>query len=336
MILAVAHDSGPAHARKALGGNHITDQALGGKHGGTSWTLSAPGGTAAIGLGGSKSASWSLAAVAVLPGATTARVARADGTSQTPRSSLSIAAPGGSTSPLTVSSSLTGETTAPTGETTYTYDPEGDRASVITPAGTTTLSYDQADRLTAVGENIHYAYDGDGLRMSKTVAGETTAFAWDESHELPLLLQGGTTSYIYGPSGHPTEQISGSSATYLLGDQQGSTRLLTNSAGTVVGTYSYDAWGNVTSHTGEAATNLQYDGQYTDAETGYQYLRARYYDPSSGQFRDHGPAQGRDRRTLQLRRRQPRHRCRPVWPRHVLLLVHRHRCGGWRRRRSQR
>jgi len=284
MILAVAHDSGPAHARRALGGNHITDQALGGKHGGTSWTLSAPGGTAAIGLGGPKSASWSLAAVAVLPGATTARLARADGTSQTPHSSPSNAAPGGSISSLSVSPSLTGETTAPAGETTYTYNPEGDRTSVITPAGTTTLSYDQADRLTAVGENIHYTYDGDGLRMSKTVAGETTAFAWDESHELPQLLQGGTTSYIYGPSGQPTEQITGSSATYLLADQQGSTRLLTNSAGTIVGTYSYDAWGNVTSHTGEAATNLQYDGQYTDAETGYQYLRARYYDPSIGQF----------------------------------------------------
>ncbi len=298
MILAVAHDSGPAHARRALGGNRITDQALGGKHGGTSWTLSAPGGTADIGLGGPKSASWSLAAVAVLPGATTARLARADRTSQTPDSSPSNAAPGGSISSFSVSPSLTGETTAPAGEatapasettapageTTYTYNPEGDRTSVITPAGTTALSYDQADRLTAVGENIHYTYDGDGLRMSKTVAGETTRFAWDESHELPLLLEGGTTSYIYGPSSEPTEQITGTSATYLLADQQGSTRLLTDSAGTTVGTYSYDAWGNVTSHTGEAATNLQYDGQYTDAETGYQYLRARYYDPSIGQF----------------------------------------------------
>jgi RHS repeat-associated protein len=277
MILAVAHDSGPAHARKALGSNHITDQALGGKHGGTSWALSAPGGTGVIGLGGPKSPSWSLAAVAVLPGATTARVARADGTSQTARSSPSNAAPGGSTAPLSVSPSLTGETT-------YTYNPEGDRTAIITPAGTTTLSYDQADRLTAVGEGIHYSYNGDGLRMSKTAAGETTAFAWDESHELPLLLQGGTTSYIYGLSGQPTEQITGTSATYLLGDQQGSTRLLTNSAGAIVGTYSYDAWGNVTSHTGETATNLQYDGQYTDAETGYQYLRARFYDPSTGQF----------------------------------------------------
>ena len=38
-----------------------------------------------------------------------------------------------------------------------------------------------------------------------------------------------------------------------------------------------------TSHTG-ASTPLEYDGQYTDAATGLQYLQARYYDPSTGQF----------------------------------------------------
>jgi len=31
-------------------------------------------------------------------------------------------------------------------------------------------------------------------------------------------------------------------------------------------------------------SGLQYDGQYTDEETGFQYLRARYYDPETGQF----------------------------------------------------
>lgn len=31
-------------------------------------------------------------------------------------------------------------------------------------------------------------------------------------------------------------------------------------------------------------TLLSYAGQYTDSETGYQYLRARDYDPASWQF----------------------------------------------------
>lgn len=40
----------------------------------------------------------------------------------------------------------------------------------------------------------------------------------------------------------------------------------------------------MTQHTGSASTALQFDGEYTDAETGYQYLQARYYDPATGQF----------------------------------------------------
>jgi len=146
------------------------------------------------------------------------------------------------------------------------------------------LSYDQTNRLIGVGNTTSYAYNGDGLRMSKTVNGVTTHFVWSEAESLPELLQDGSTYYIYGPEGAPVEQISGSTPVYLHQDQQGSTRLLTDGEGNVVGRYNYDAWGNVTNHTGTATSNLQYDGQYTDGETGYQYLRARYYDPATGQF----------------------------------------------------
>jgi RHS repeat-associated protein len=302
-ILAVAHDAGPAHARNPLVGNHIADQALGAKHDGTSWALTAPGGTPAIGLGGPKSPSWSLAAVALMPAATTARVGPTHGTSAARPSLASAAAPSSGAAALNttlmagVKSSISAPAQSATpqiaspaaGETTYTYNPEGDRTAIIAPAATATLHYDQANRLTAVDEDIRYSYNGDGLRMSKTVPGETTAFAWDESHELPLLLQSGNTSYIYGPAGQPAEQITGSTATYLLSDQSGGTRLITDSAGTLLGTYTYNAWGSVTEHTGTATTNLQYDGQYTDSETGYQYLRGRYYDPATGQLLTRDP-----------------------------------------------
>jgi RHS repeat-associated protein len=36
-------------------------------------------------------------------------------------------------------------------------------------------------------------------------------------------------------------------------------------------------------------TALQYAGQYTDAESGLQYERARYYDPTTGQFLSRDP-----------------------------------------------
>jgi RHS repeat-associated protein len=41
---------------------------------------------------------------------------------------------------------------------------------------------------------------------------------------------------------------------------------------------------------GTATTALGYDGQYTDGDTGLIYLRARYYDPSTGQFLNVDPA----------------------------------------------
>ena len=167
----------------------------------------------------------------------------------------------------------------------FAYDQRGDRImEELAGGGMRSLAYDQANRLIGVGSGISYAYNGDGRRTSKTVNGVTTAEAWNQAEALPEPLQVGATSYVYGPSGRPIEQITGGAATFLQSDKQGSTRLLTDSAGTIIGRYDYDPWGNVTMHAGSGTTELQYDGQLTDAETGFQYLRARYYDPRTAQF----------------------------------------------------
>jgi len=175
--------------------------------------------------------------------------------------------------------------------TAYAYDKQGNRIGSTPMGGTTTnLTYDQANRLIGFGSNASYKYDGDGLRQSKTVSGVTTVFVWDQSPGTPLLLGDGSDYYVYGPGDNPIEKITGTTVLFLHQDQQGSTRVLTDSTGAVVGTYSYDPYGNVTSRTGTAVTTLQYDGQYTDTESGFQYLRARYYDPSTGQFIGVDPA----------------------------------------------
>ncbi|WP_329311193.1 RHS repeat-associated core domain-containing protein [Streptomyces sp. NBC_01262] len=175
---------------------------------------------------------------------------------------------------------------APTGATTYTYNSEGDRTNAATTSAATTYSYNQADQLTGVTSDsttATYTYDGDGLRASKTVGATTTAFTWDGS-AAPDLLSDGSTAYLYGPNDLPVEQITGSTPLYYFHDQLGSTRGLTNSAGAITGAYTYTPYGAATSHTGTASTPLQYTGQYTDAETGFVYLRARYYDPATAQF----------------------------------------------------
>jgi RHS repeat-associated protein len=154
-----------------------------------------------------------------------------------------------------------------------------------------------------------YTYDGTGVRTSKTVGATTTNFLWDPSGRLPMLLRevaGSTaTYYIYGPGGIPLEQISGSTFLYYHQDQLGSTRAITDAAGAVKATYTYDAYGSVSACTGTTVTVngsnictgtilvsnlLRYAGQYTDAESGLIYLRARYYDPATGQFLSRDPA----------------------------------------------
>ena len=173
--------------------------------------------------------------------------------------------------------------------TGYTFNPRGDRTTATTAGVTTSYGYDQANHLTSytppAGPATTYAYNGQGLRTAKTTSGAATSYTWDTAGSLPLMLTAGTTSYIYGPDHLPIESIDGSGTpTYLLHDQLGSTRLLVSQAGDVTGTYTYDAWGNTTSHTGTATTPLQYTGQYLDNETGFYYLRNRYYDPLTAQF----------------------------------------------------
>lgn len=172
------------------------------------------------------------------------------------------------------------------GATTYGYDAEGDRTTAVTAGATTTYAYDQAARLTgftAGTTSAAYAYDGNGLRTRKTVGGVTTPYTWDDETTQDLLSDG-ITSYLYGPGGTPVEQIGASASQWYFHDHLGSTRALTDSTGAVTGSYAYTPYGTVSARTGTATTPLEYAGEYTDAESGLQYLRARYYDPSTAQF----------------------------------------------------
>lgn len=100
-----------------------------------------------------------------------------------------------------------------------------------------------------------------------------------------MILSDEQNSYVYGPDDIPIEEIlSKGTVLYLHHDQQGSTRMLTSATGTTEATITYDAYGNTTGTTGTATSPLGYDGQYTDADTGLIYMRARAYDPTTAQF----------------------------------------------------
>ena len=70
-------------------------------------------------------------------------------------------------------------------------------------------------------------------------------------------------------------------------DQLGSVRTLTNENGATIGSATYDPYGSPTAMTGQRS-QFGYAGEYMDP-TGLIYLRARWYDPATGQFLTRDP-----------------------------------------------
>jgi len=219
--------------------------------------------------------------------------------------------PGGTTQTFDAANQLT-RITSEGGfrETNLSYDSDGNRRSsnetvamepeIRPPDVLTSYGYDQADQLTGYegpdrarpGQfaSAQYAYDATGLCQSKTVDDVQTIQTWDRSGALPVLLTDGPTAYITGPDGKPIQQIlQDGTVRYYHHDAHGSTRALTNQTANVVAKYTYDAHGNPTSPPTSAQNPFGYDSQYTDPESGLQYLRARYYDPTTAQFLTRDP-----------------------------------------------
>jgi RHS repeat-associated protein len=246
-----------------------------------------------LGESAPKSSSWALGAVVIQEraGATgkAARRATAPALGDLMAGETALASPLGSGLRATgTAHPLAGSAT----ETkTFSYNAEGDRLGLTTSAGASqTYSYNQALELTGVGSEASYTYNGDGLRMFKTVGVTTTPFTWDVASGLPSVLEDGTNAYIYGPGGLPLEQIAGTTPLWFHQDQLGDTRLLTSATGQTVAKYAYTPYGGLASSSGTASTPLLYAGQYRDNESGLYYLRARYYDPVTGQFLSVDPA----------------------------------------------
>jgi RHS repeat-associated protein len=173
---------------------------------------------------------------------------------------------------------------------TYEYNDLGERTEQTSGDTTTDYGWDQAGNLTtntggSSDLDLSYGYDGNGLLQSTTSGDTTTQLTWDPNATVPLLIVDGTTNIIYGPDDLPLEQIgSDDDPIYYHHDQLGSTRLLTNADGDSVETINYSDYGTPTITSGSVTTNLLYAGQYTDPNNGLVYMRARWYDPATGQF----------------------------------------------------
>jgi RHS repeat-associated protein len=97
-------------------------------------------------------------------------------------------------------------------------------------------------------------------------------------------------SYVYADD--LISMSRGGQNNYYHFDGLGSTRLLMDASGIVTDTYNYDAFGNQIAHTGTTVNEFMFTGQQYDANVGFYYLRARYYQPDTGRFTSLDPFAG--------------------------------------------
>ena len=92
-----------------------------------------------------------------------------------------------------------------------------------------------------------------------------------------------TRKYVWGLGLAYAVESSGNVLVYHT-DGLGSVRALSDGAGLVVQAYGYDEYGMALVSEGGVEQPFRYTREQYDDSTGLVYLRARYYDPESGQF----------------------------------------------------
>jgi len=96
--------------------------------------------------------------------------------------------------------------------------------------------------------------------------------------------------YVFGSGiDEPLAASRGASTKFYQADGLGSITSLSTTAGVVGDSFVYDSYGNVTSSTGSFAQPFRFTGREWDVETGLYYYRARYYEPTTGQFLSEDP-----------------------------------------------
>lgn len=206
-------------------------------------------------------------------------------------------------------------TSPPTGDTTFTYDANGNRLSENTgsyaylagsnrltsapgnsisldAAGNTlsdgirSYSYNNAGHLSQVTGVASYVYNAQRQRTRKTAGSESTVYHYDLAGNLLAETRADGTlirDYVWVDSTPVVKIETGENIAYLHTDHLNTPRLATDTQGAVVWRWEGKAFGD-SQPTGSIAMNLRFPGQYYDAETGLHYNWNRYYDPKLGRY----------------------------------------------------
>ena len=138
-------------------------------------------------------------------------------------------------------------------------------------------------QLTSYDGNT-FSYDAAGRRTAKN----GITFTYDSNGN--LIKQSNGLEFLYDHTGVFAVKHNGSTYFYRKDAQANIVALLDNN-GSVVVKYRYDAWGKCqTTVIDSSATTIaelnpfRYRSYYLDTETGFYFLKTRYYDPEIGRF----------------------------------------------------
>ena len=170
-----------------------------------------------------------------------------------------------------------------------TYDAIGNPNVWHDSTGDWNLSWANGRQLTTASNDNHrvsYTYDLAGVRDSKTVDGVTYNYITQNGQVVRQTWGSHVMDFIYDNTGKPYALKYDGTIYYYVLNLQGDVISIITHWGESYGTYTYDAWGNVLSVSGDIAklNPIRYRGYYYDTETGLYYLGSRYYDPVVRRF----------------------------------------------------
>ncbi|MES2793028.1 MAG: RHS repeat-associated core domain-containing protein, partial [Planctomycetota bacterium] len=192
------------------------------------------------------------------------------------------------------------------GITTYTYDLAGNRRSLEEPSGDiTTYTWNAQNQLIEVelpdSQVLTYVWapvnkNGEERQVTRDDGIELNQLLWDNNNVLRETDELGTVTadYTYQPQpyGDLLSDHRDTESSFYWFDALGSTTALTDDTGNTTDEYRYTGFGNPTTTSGTSDTPYRWVGQVgyrQDETTGLSNLRARDYDPQTGQFISQDP-----------------------------------------------
>lgn len=168
---------------------------------------------------------------------------------------------------------------------------KGNPTKVITDGVSQTLTW-EGRKLKQIGD-IHFTYNEDGIRIKKQGTNFIEDYILDGSNIIGLHRNSRDGSYDMYFNYDEQGEIVGLSCEgkeyFYIRDITGNITKIVDEDGLPVVSYTYDAWGNFkkTIHIDCRASHSNpfvYKGYFFDSETGWFYLKSRYYDPTIRRF----------------------------------------------------